>query len=100
VREWLPRVGGQSLYIEPGSPWENGYNASFSGSPRDELLAGEIFFALEGARVVIAWYRLEYNHVRPHLSLDNRQPAPEAILPWGHGHGSHRLWHQFRWQIS
>jgi len=85
VREWLPRVGAQTLYIEPGSPWENGYNESFNGSLRDELLDGEIFYTLEEARVVIEWYRLEYNHVRPHSSLDYRPPAPEAILPWGAG---------------
>jgi len=65
------------------TPWENGYNESFNGSLRDELLDGEIFFTLQEARVVIEWYRLEYNHIRPHSSLDYRPPAPETILPWG-----------------
>jgi transposase InsO family protein len=85
VREWLGRVGAKTLYIEPGSPWENGYNESFNGSLRDELLDGEIFYTLEEARTVLEWYRLEYNHVRPHSSLGYRAPAPEATLPWGAG---------------
>lgn len=91
VREWLGRVGAKTLYIEPGSPWENGYNESFNGSLRDELLDGEIFFTLEEARVVIEWYRQEYNHVRPHSALGYRPPAPEAFLPWGAGSAPLRL---------
>lgn len=66
VREWLARVGTKTLFIEPGSPWENGYNESFNGSLRDELLDGEIFYTLQEARTVIESYRLEYNSVRPH----------------------------------
>jgi transposase InsO family protein len=85
VREWLPRVGTQTLYIEPGSPWENGYNESFNGTLRDELLDGEIFYTLEEARTVIEWYRAEYIHFRPHSSLGYRAPAPETTLPWGAG---------------
>jgi len=85
VREWLGRVGAKTLYIEPGSPWESGYNESFHGSLRDELLDGEIFYTLEEARTVLEWYRLEYNRVRPRSSLGYRPPAPEATLPWGAG---------------
>lgn len=91
VRDWLARVGVQTLFIEPGSPWENGYNESFNGTLRDELLDGEIFFTLQEARVVIEWYRQEYNHIRPHSSLDYRPPAPEATLPWGTGLAPLRL---------
>jgi putative transposase len=91
VREWLGRVGARTLFIEPGSPWENGYNESFNGSLRDELLDGEIFFTLQEARVLIEWYRAEYNHIRPHSSLNYRPPAPEAMLPWGTGFAPLRL---------
>jgi transposase InsO family protein len=91
VRHWLARVGVQTLFIEPGSPWENGYNESFNGKLRDELLNGEIFFTLQEACVLIEWYRLEYNHIRPHSSLDYRPPAPEARLPWGPGFAPLRL---------
>ena len=81
VREWLPRLGVKTLYIEPGSPWENGYNESFNGKLRDELLNGEIFYTLQEARVVIERWRQHYNTVRPHSSLGYRPPAPAAILP-------------------
>ena len=81
VREWLERVGVQTLYIEPGSPWENGYNESFNGKLRDELLNGEIFTSLLEARILIESWRKEYNEVRPHSSLGYRPPAPEAAMP-------------------
>ncbi len=81
VREWLPRVGVQTLYIEPGSPWENGYNELFNGKLRDELLACEIFYTLEEARVLIERWRRIYNQVRPHSSLGYRSPAPVTIVP-------------------
>jgi putative transposase len=81
VREWLERVGVQTLFIEPGSPWENGYNESFNGKLRDELLNGEIFASLQEARILIEAWRREYNGVRPHSSLGYRPPAPEAIMP-------------------
>jgi transposase InsO family protein len=81
VREWLQRVGAQTLYIEPGSPWENGYNESFNGKLRDELLNGEIFYSLKEAAVLIEEWRRHYNTVRPHSSLNYRPPAPEAIEP-------------------
>jgi putative transposase len=80
VRQWLKRLGVQTLFIEPGSPWENGYNESFNGKFRDELLNGEIFCALKEAQVLIEEWRLEYNTFRPHSSLKYRPPAPEAWL--------------------
>ena len=81
VRDWLPRVGVQTLFIEPGSPWENGYNESFNGKLRDELLNGETFTTLHEAKVLIERWRQHYNTVRPHSSLGYKPPAPEAILP-------------------
>ena len=80
VRQWLSRIGVQTLYIEPGSPWENGYNESFNGKLRDERLNGEICYTLKEAQVLIEWWRLEYNNIRPHSSLNYRPPAPEAWL--------------------
>lgn len=82
VREWLGRVGVTTLYIEPGSPWENGYIESFNGKLSDELLAGEVFDTLLEAKVLIERWRVLYNTVRPHSSLGYRPPAPEAIVPW------------------
>lgn len=79
VREWLGRVGVRTLFIEPGSPWENGYVESFNGKLRDELLEREVFDTLLEAKVLIERWRLEYNHVRPHSSLGYRPPAPEAV---------------------
>ncbi len=80
VRRWLNRLGVKTLFIEPGSPWENGYIESFNGKLRDELLNREIFMTLEEAKVLIEQWRREYNQVRPHSSLGYRPPAPEAIL--------------------
>jgi len=80
VRKWLNRLGVKTLFIEPGSPWENGYIESFNGKMRDELLDREIFTTLEEAKVLIEQWRKEYNQVRPHSSLGYRPPAPEAIL--------------------
>jgi putative transposase len=79
VREWLARLGVQTLYIEPGSPWENGYVESFNGKLRDELLDREIFYTLQEAEVLIERWRQHYNHFRPHSALGYRPPAPEAI---------------------
>lgn len=79
VRQWLGRVGVRTLYIEPGSPWENGYVESFNGKLRDELLNGELFYTLWEARVVIERWRQAYNQVRPHSALGYRPPAPETI---------------------
>jgi transposase InsO family protein len=81
VRGWLERLGVRTLYIEPGSPWENGYIESFNGKFRDELLNGEIFDTVLEARVIIERWRKEYNQKRPHSSLGYRPPAPETILP-------------------
>lgn len=81
VREWLERLGVKTLYIEPGSPWENGYIESFNGKFRDELLNGEIFDTLLEAKVLTEKWRQEYNTIRPHSSLGYNPPAPETILP-------------------
>jgi putative transposase len=80
VRQWLGKVGVRTLYIEPGSPWENGYVESFNGKLRDELLNVEIFDTLLEARVLVERWRQAYNRVRPHSSLGYRPPAPDAIL--------------------
>jgi len=80
IRKWLSRLGVKTLYIEPGSPWENGYIESFNGKMRDELLNREIFTTLEEAKVLIEQWRKEYNQVRPHSARNNRPPAPETIL--------------------
>ena len=78
------RCGGEkTLYIEPGSPWENGYIESFTGKLRDELLNREVFYTLMEVKALTAQYRLTYNRIRPHSSLGYRPPAPENILPTG-----------------
>jgi transposase InsO family protein len=81
VREWLGRIGVRPLFIEPGSPWENGYVESFIGKLRDELLNGEIFDTLLETRVVIEEWQRKYNQCRPHSALGYRPPAPEAFEP-------------------
>ena len=81
VRQWLAGVGAKTLYIAPGSPWENGYCESFNGKLRDELLNGEIFYSLKEAKVIIEKWRHHYNTVRPHSSLGYRPPAPQTFLP-------------------
>jgi len=81
VRNWLSRIGVKTLFIEPGSPWENGYNESFNGKLRDEILNEEIFYTLREAQVIIEGWRQEYNTFRPHSSLGYRPPAPEVVLP-------------------
>lgn len=78
VRDWLRDLGVRPLFIEPGSPWENGYNERFNGTLRDELLDGEIFYTLEEARALIEDWRRQYNQVRPHSALGYRPPAPAA----------------------
>jgi putative transposase len=80
VREWITAVGAKTAYIEPGSPWENGYCESFNSKLRDELLKGEIFYTLKEAQIVIENWRRHYNTVRPHSSLGYKPPAPEAVL--------------------
>ena len=69
----------KTLYIQPGSPWENGYNESFNGKLRDELLDREIFYTLQEAKVLIEQWRRHYNRVRPHSALGYRPPAPETM---------------------
>ena len=81
LREWLTRLGTRNLYIEPGSPWENGYCESFNGKLRDECLNGEIFYSLKEAQVVIEKWRIHYNTKRPHSALGYRPPAPLTIVP-------------------
>ena len=80
IRKWLGKIGLKTAYIEPGSPWENGYIESFNGKMRDELLNREIFTTLTEAEVLIKQWQQEYNHIRPHSSLSYSPPAPEAIL--------------------
>jgi putative transposase len=80
LRLWLNRLGVKTLFTEPGSPWENGYIESFNGRMHDELLDREIFFALEEAKTLIARWREEYNHIRPHSALGYCPPAPQAWL--------------------
>ena len=79
VREWIAAVGARTAFIEPGSPWENGYCESFNSKLRDELLNGEIFYSLAEARTVIETWRRHYNTRRPHSSLGYRPPAPEVV---------------------
>ncbi len=81
VRNWIGAVGSQTAYIEPGSPWENGYCESFNGRMRDELLNGEIFYSLREAQIIIEEWRKHYNTKRPHSALGYRPPAPEAVIP-------------------
>ena len=78
VRRWLEALDVQTLFIEPGSPWENGYVESFNGKLRDELLDREIFYTLMEAKVLIERWRREYNTVRPHSALGYRPPAPRG----------------------
>ena len=81
VRRWLGRVGVETLFIEPGSPWENGYNESFNGKLRDAFLNGEIFYTLPEAVILVEQWRRRYNTVRPHSASGGRPTAPEAIKP-------------------
>jgi putative transposase len=88
LRRWLADLGTKTLYIEPGSPWENGYCESFNGKLKDECLKGEIFYSIKEARIIVERWRVAYNTVRPHSSLGYRPPAPVTMLPateTGHG---------------
>ena len=80
VRRWVAAVGAKTAFIEPGSPWENGYIESFNARLRDELLNGEIFYTLKEAQVLIEAWRCHYNAIRPHGSLEYRPPAPETVV--------------------
>jgi transposase InsO family protein len=79
IRRWLMELGTRTLFIEPGSPWENGYIESFNGKLRDELLNREIFYTLQEAQVLIERWRNQYDRRRPHSSLGNRPPPPSAV---------------------
>ncbi len=81
VCDWISAVGARTAFIEPGSPWENGYCESFNARFRDELLNAEIFYSLREARILIERWRRHYNTVRPHSALAYRPPAPEAFVP-------------------
>ena len=81
VRDWIKAVGSATAYIEPGSPWENGYCESFNARLRDELLDREIFYTLKEAQVLIEQWRVHYNTIRPHGALGWRPPAPESHIP-------------------
>jgi putative transposase len=88
LRKWLTDTGAKTLYIEPGSPWENGYCESFNSKLRDEFLNGEIFYTMKELRVLAEGWRVHYNTVRPHSSLGYRPPAPAAWLTANNkGHG-------------
>ena len=80
VRRWLNDLGVNTLFIEPGSPSENGYIESFNGNLRDELLNREIFTLLTEAKILIEEWRKEYNHVRPHSALNYRPPSPQVLF--------------------
>ena len=90
VRQWIAAVGARTAFIEPGSPWENGYIENFNARLRDELLNGEISYTLREAQVLIESWRRQYNAIRPHRSLGCRPPAPETIVPprWPPGSGT------------
>ena len=87
LRKWLADTGAKTLYIEPGSPWENGYCESFNSKLRDEFLNGEIFYSMKEIRVLAERWRVHYNTVRPHSSLGYRPPAPEAWITTSLGCG-------------
>ena len=81
LQAWLRTVHVKPIYIYPGSPWENGYNERFNGTLRHEVLDPEVFYSLDEAQAVIAQWIHQYNHIRPHQSLDHRPPVPETIAP-------------------
>lgn len=82
IRQWLKDLDVQTAFIEPGSPWENGYIESFNGKFRDELLNREIFDTVFEARVITERWRNHYNRIRPHSSLGYLPPAPEIFIPY------------------
>ena len=81
VRDWIKAVGAKTAYIEPGSPWENGYCESFNARFRDELLNGEVFYTLQETQIIIEQWRRHYNTIRPHRALGYRPSAPKTIIP-------------------
>ena len=91
VQRWLEKAGVKTLYIAPGSPWENGYAESFNSRLRDELLNRELFLSIAELRYVVDRWRMDYNHYRPHSSLDYMAPAAFAAMCLEQGSGSLRL---------
>ena len=81
LRSWLSGIGVKTAYIEPGSPWENGFCESFNGTFRDNLLDGEIFYSLREAQIIVGEWVKHYNHIRPHSALGYRPPAPQTQVP-------------------
>jgi transposase InsO family protein len=81
VQDWIGAVGARTAYIDPGSPWENGYCESFNARFRDELLNGEIFYSVREAQILIEQWRRHYNTKRPHSALRYHPPAPETTVP-------------------
>lgn len=81
LQQWLKTVGVEPIYIYPGSPWENGFNERFNGTLRNEVLNIEAFHSLQEAQCVIHQWIQQYNHVRPHQSLNYQPPIPETTLP-------------------
>ena len=80
LRAWLDKLTVKPLFIEPGSPWENGFVESFNGKMRDEFLNGEIIYSLNEAEVLLEQWRIYYNTIRPHSSLDYKPPAPRMVI--------------------
>jgi Transposase and inactivated derivatives len=80
VQNWINQVGSHCAFIEPGSPWENGYIESFNAHMRDELLNGEIFYTLKEAQIIIKQWSRHYNTKRPHSSLGYKPPTPEVLM--------------------
>ena len=81
VWDWIEAVGAKTTFIEPGSPWQNGYGESFISRFRDELLNAEVFYTLREAQILIEVWHPHYNTIRPHSSLGYRPPAPKALIP-------------------
>ena len=80
VRNWISAVGTKTAYIEPGSPWENGFCESFNARLKDEFLNGDIFYTLKEAKILIEQWRVHYNTLRPHSSLNWKPPDPESLF--------------------
>src|SRR6202158_3918162 len=87
LRKWLGKLGTKTLYIAPGSPWENGYCESFNGKLRDEFLNGEIFYSLKEAKIMTGRWRVEYNTERPHSALGLQAAGAGGLQPKQQGHG-------------
>ena len=80
LRKWLHNLGVSTAYIEPGSPWENGFCESFNSKMRDEFLNREIFDSMVEVDILTKRWVLEYNTIRPHSSLGYKLPTPQTIV--------------------